>query len=105
MNNQNRLEFYYTDLEWTIAEQKAKKSGSKSIPHYLTKKISELDKDLSLCKTESLRIKIKSKRRKYYPPNTSWAILEKLSESMGISASILVSRLLINPLLNHSEEI
>lgn len=95
---QTRLEFYYTDLEWTIAEVNAKKEGYKSLIHYLTKRISEMDNDIDISK-DSLEEKIKSKRRKYYPTIPSCEILERISNKAGVSPVVLVSRLLINPLL------
>jgi len=99
----SRLEFYYTDLEWTLAETNAKKSGSKSLPHYLTKKISELNNCKECCSPEKLEERIKSRRRKYYPTNTSWEILEILADQLGISPGIIVARLLINPLIKKED--
>ncbi len=97
-----RIEVYYTDLEWSIAEEKAKNNGAKSLRHYLTKKLAELDKSKVVCTNEMLSPKIKSKRRKYYPSNPSWEILVKISQEIGVSPSIIVSRLFINPLLENT---
>lgn len=100
MNTQKRLEFYYTDLEWSIADAKAKAAGYKSLPHYLTKKISEL-KEIAdnLTKSDFVVNKIKSKRRVYYPTIPSKEILDNISGNLEISSSIIVSRFIINPLL------
>jgi hypothetical protein len=101
MRKQFRLQFRYTDLEWEYANKLAKEQGYNNLQHYITKKLIEFEKSTELPPIDD---KIKSKRRVYYPNNEDAKIAQSISKMLCISPSLVVAKLIINPLLHTNKK-
>lgn len=103
MLKSNRVILSYTEREWLTIEKNISKSGNKNgVISHIIKEVKKLDMECSDITEENKCHLTSIKKRQFYPPQNSIEILNTLSEKLNLPASTIVSRLIINPLLQKS---
>lgn len=99
-----RLVLSYTAREWIFIENSISKSGNKNgVISHIIKEVSKLDCECNDVTEENKESLTKIKKRQFYPPDLSIDILERLAKKLNIPPSTIVSRLIINPLLQNGK--
>lgn len=99
MIDKPRLTLMYTNQQWIKIDDAAIKAGKKGTLNYIILKIRELENECEVC-PDCLKEKLVNKQRRIYPlSDTAIEIVSSLEERLGIPPSTIVSRLILNPLL------
>lgn len=104
MAKKNRIVLSYTKREWILIEKAIKNAGNKNgVISYIIKEANKLDFDCNDINENNKRELTKIEKRQFYPPYEYIESLDKLSDKLNLPRSTIVSRLIINPLLNEKE--
>lgn len=94
-----RIVCSYSERDWILIEHMIQLMGKKSVLNYLISEIKTLEalnESLLDCGTF-----IKKEKKQFYPPEGSAKILSALSKKLSLAPSTIVSRFILNPLLNY----